>query len=317
MKTITGEQSELIQAVLAERDVGELTAGILEKDIHVTDALEALFTAELPGVRLIFCGGTSLSKGHSLIKRMSEDVDLKIELDLSQGLSRSQERKRWKSLASQIEDLLAGLCFAQIPEQRAVFDEYRQVETIWSYGRQFDWNHAIRPDLKIEFKAGRPSLPTSRLPIGYLMDALAGVPRPRFQAECLSYSETLADKVMAFLRRYAQTRDKADWEKELLRHVHDVHVILTQHPNAASEATTIFEPLLVAESQRYRRQFPAFADDPQQTLRASLAAIEQDQGLKTQYNQKLTSLLYGRDKPPYEQALASFNWAAQQLIGSL
>lgn len=58
MKTITGAQSELIQAVLAERDVGELTAGILEKDIHVTDALEALFTAELPSIRLIFCGGT-------------------------------------------------------------------------------------------------------------------------------------------------------------------------------------------------------------------------------------------------------------------
>lgn len=317
MKTITGAQSELIQAVLAERDVGELTAGLLEKDIHVTDALEALFTAGLPGVRLIFCGGTSLSKGYDLIKRMSEDVDLKIELDLPQYPSRNQEKKRWKDLASKIEDLLAGSGLAHVPEQRKVVDEYRQVQTGWSYQRQFEWNHAIRPDLKIEFKAGRPSLPTSRLPIGYLVDALAGVPRPRFEAECLSYSETLADKVMAFLRRYAQAPNEADWDKELLRHVHDVHIILTRHPNAAREATTIFAPLLQAESMRYHGQFPDFANDPKEVLRASLSSIEQDQNLRAQYSEKLISLLYGLDKPPYEQALDTFKSAARQLLQSI
>jgi hypothetical protein len=42
MKTITPEQIELIDAVLAEVNVGLLTASILEKDVHVTDALQAL-----------------------------------------------------------------------------------------------------------------------------------------------------------------------------------------------------------------------------------------------------------------------------------
>lgn len=318
MKTITGAQSELIQAVLAERDVGELTAGILEKDIHVTDALEALFTTELPGVRLIFCGGTSLSKGYDLIKRMSEDVDLKVELDLPEGISRAQTRRRWKDLAFQIAELLAGLGLVDVPEQREAFDENRQVVTGWRFERQFEWSHAIRPELKVEFKAGTPSLPTARLSLGYLVDALAGTPRPRFEAECLAYAETLSDKVVAFTRRYAQSQQgPAAWDDTLLRHVHDVHCILTQHPDAASAAAAIFGPLLQAESQRYRGQFPAFADDPKQTLRDSLAAIEQDQHLKTQYNQKLISLLYGRDKPSYEQALESFKSAAQQLMRSV
>lgn len=318
MKTITGAQSELIQAVLAERDVGELTAGILEKDIHVTDALEALFTAELPGVHLIFCGGTSLSKGYDLIKRMSEDVDLKIELAPYAGQSKTKDSARFKEIASTIAALLSGLGFDEVPEQRKVVDGYRQVETGWRFGRQFEWSHAIRPELKVEFKAGKPSLPTARLPLGYLVDALAGTPRPRFQAECLAYAETLSDKVMAFIRRYAQSQQgAAAWDDTLLRHVHDVHCILAQHPDAAAEAAAIFGPLLEAESQRYRGQFPAFADDPKQTLRASLAAIEQDQNLKTQYNQKLISLLYGRDKPSFEQALASFKSAAQQLMSSI
>jgi hypothetical protein len=38
MKSISVEQVELIDAVLAEKDVGGLTAAIFEKDIHLTDA---------------------------------------------------------------------------------------------------------------------------------------------------------------------------------------------------------------------------------------------------------------------------------------
>lgn len=42
MKKITPRQRELVDAVIAEKNIGGLTAAILEKDIHVTDALHAL-----------------------------------------------------------------------------------------------------------------------------------------------------------------------------------------------------------------------------------------------------------------------------------
>lgn len=67
MKTITTDQRELIDALLAEQDVGGISAAILEKDIHVTDALRALSAIAHEHVRLVFCGGTSLSKAHSII----------------------------------------------------------------------------------------------------------------------------------------------------------------------------------------------------------------------------------------------------------
>lgn len=41
MKKITSRQRELVDAVIAEKNIGGLTAAILEKDIHVTDALHA------------------------------------------------------------------------------------------------------------------------------------------------------------------------------------------------------------------------------------------------------------------------------------
>lgn len=249
---------------------------------------------------------------------MSEDVDLKIEISPYAGQSKNKDSARFKDIANTIASRLSGLGFVEVPEQKKVVDGYRQVEMGWRFERQFEWSHAIRPELKVEFKSGKPSLPAARLPLGYLVDALAGAPRPRFEAGCLSYAETLSDKVMAFLWRYAQAQHGTPpWDETLLRHVHDVHCILARHPDAASEAATVFGPLLEVESQRYRGQFPAFADNPMETLQGSLAAIAQDQNLKTQYNQKLISLLYGRDKPSYEHALASFKSAAQQLMRSV
>lgn len=54
MKAITPDQAELIEAVLAELDVGLLTASILEKDVHVTDALRVALDTQHPDTRVFF-----------------------------------------------------------------------------------------------------------------------------------------------------------------------------------------------------------------------------------------------------------------------
>jgi hypothetical protein len=75
---------------------GRLPLPMIEKDIHLTDLLSRLAYLEVrhgnfqglkdgqttidDGVRLVFCGGTSLSKAHGVIERMSEDVDIKVML---------------------------------------------------------------------------------------------------------------------------------------------------------------------------------------------------------------------------------------------
>lgn len=51
-----------------------LRPAFIEKDYYVTEALRAI--AQAAGNKVIFKGGTSLSKGWSLIQRFSEDIDL-------------------------------------------------------------------------------------------------------------------------------------------------------------------------------------------------------------------------------------------------
>ena len=60
MKVLSSERQELIDALVAETATGGITAGLLEKDEHLTDALRALFALPLDGMSLVFCGGTSL-----------------------------------------------------------------------------------------------------------------------------------------------------------------------------------------------------------------------------------------------------------------
>ena len=135
MKTLSQAQTELIGAVLAERDLGELTPSFLEKDIHITDALYAVSQIRLAHVaeqldrrkgdkspprvdvatHLIFAGGTSLSKARGLIERMSEDIDLKIVLDpVPEGYALPGQqggRKRLGGLHDELERRLSGLGF--------------------------------------------------------------------------------------------------------------------------------------------------------------------------------------------------------------
>jgi len=71
------EHPEFQQAVLAAaehfQDRG-LRPAFIEKDYYVTEALRVI--ADTAGDKVIFKGGTSLSKGWNLIQRFSEDIDL-------------------------------------------------------------------------------------------------------------------------------------------------------------------------------------------------------------------------------------------------
>ena len=75
-------------------------AAILEKDIWVCWALEALFKLETP--TMVFKGGTSLSKVYGAIQRFSEDLDITIDhrdskdalLDpMAEGVSNTKRRE--------------------------------------------------------------------------------------------------------------------------------------------------------------------------------------------------------------------------------
>ncbi len=82
----------------AQREFREVQAffrlpsvGLVEKDVHVVRAIQAVASVDADPFTVVFGGGTALSRAHKVVRRMSEDVDFKIvrhiyDLHLMRGL---------------------------------------------------------------------------------------------------------------------------------------------------------------------------------------------------------------------------------------
>ena len=87
------EHPDFEQAILraAEHFGGRgLRPAVIEKDYYVTEALRIISVTA--GDKVIFKGGTSLSKGWNLIQRFSEDID-------ASSLIRSRSNQHWERTA--------------------------------------------------------------------------------------------------------------------------------------------------------------------------------------------------------------------------
>jgi predicted nucleotidyltransferase component of viral defense system len=101
-KPLTQEELKELVSVTAER-LRIKYPSIIEKDYYVTHVIHSLSGIENEYFRLIFAGGTCLAKAHKIVKRMSEDVDFKIQLK-NTGIIFSKNRllKELKKFRTQI-----------------------------------------------------------------------------------------------------------------------------------------------------------------------------------------------------------------------
>lgn len=88
-----------------------LRESIIEKDYYVTEALRIINQAA--GDKVIFKGGTSLSKGWNLIQRFSEDIDIFLDpTTFDPPLGKNAINRELKKLRQAIEEH-SGLEFVE------------------------------------------------------------------------------------------------------------------------------------------------------------------------------------------------------------
>jgi len=75
------DRPTLDQLVAVRRRLGLAEEAQVEKDWYVVRALATIAAADPGPLQLVFQGGTSLSRAHRVIDRMSEDIDIKIVED--------------------------------------------------------------------------------------------------------------------------------------------------------------------------------------------------------------------------------------------
>lgn len=151
------ERAELMRETA---ELMQLSPSAIEKDFWVVWVLSRLFESDLLADKILFKGGTSLSKVFGLIKRFSEDIDLILDWNevvaedpnLAQSNTRQDRFNKAVSELSrhyieqtflpEVQRLLEGVCNAEIEEGAPDVINIK-------YPSSFDSGY-LRPELRLE-----------------------------------------------------------------------------------------------------------------------------------------------------------------------
>lgn len=282
---------------------------LVEKDWYVVKALAAINAADVKPFRLVFGGGTALSRAHRLTRRMSEDIDLKIVSD--EPRSRPELRKLRDTITSAL--LEAGFQFdPENAEHRDSGNATRYTIYRLPYPPLVTGQGALRPEIQIETAVWPLRLPSVKQSvISFWAEAFKQPPEVPSIA-CVALTETIAEKFIALTRRAGAELADAGGprDKTLVRHVYDLHAVRSQYDLAAVIA--LAKEIMRADVEAYGHQFPAYRRDPvAETLRA-VDGLAADDRFASAYAMFLQDMVYG-EAPDFDTALATVSKLADSL----
>jgi hypothetical protein len=314
---------ERIEDVVALGEV-PLPRYAIEKDYHVLDAIRLLTTAPSNAhFRLVLCGGTCLSKAYGILERMSEDVDFKI-VPTAAALSMSQGKLR-EELSTYVKSLMAVLeqgGFTDDSIVRRSRDNNTNTALDLSFDSPFPRLTSMRPHLLIELNYSTLVSGTEQLGVGALLDKLtSGTYVAPFNVECVSLREVVAEKLISFPRRLAlhlsrseqparSLRDGAKWDTALVRHLYDIHQIVSKRPDVVADSGgvgKIVGAVISKDAEDFKNQHPSFGGN---------AVLQLDDVLKRQYDAFVLEMVYADESgcPSFNEALQIFESTLRQAL---
>ena len=291
--------SKVADEIAAELGVAP---AFVEKDWYSVQVLKTIAEYQSEAIETLFAGGTSLSKGHGLIQRFSEDLDFRCRY-ITPG-SGNQNKKVRSAYRSEMVGCIQAIDHIDLDESKvAVASNY--IKLPLSYPQQYDIHASLRPNLEIEFSFTQPSLPPQRKPIQSLISRFTNS-SPETEIWCLSPIETGADKLSALTWRILR-RDRSDPSDDpaMIRHLHDLcalnSAINQEHALFMETAHASFEG-----DQKTGKRETKEAFYP--SLQSALAKLRGDALYLQEYQQFVDAMSYANDEDTisFDRAVASF-----------
>lgn len=224
----------------------------VEKDFWVCWTLNALYRERsADGPRLLFKGGTSLSKAYGLIQRFSEDIDITVfrdDLDEAasveelEALSGKKRRARLDAIRDACRTYVAGPLKEFLNEQIADAtggagrieiddaDPDGQTLLVWYPAIEPSDETYVRPAVRIESGAKSALDPRRLVKISpYVAEDVAGLELEIDDVTTIDAARTFWDKVVIAhgLRRWHERRGVLRQEgQRVSRHYYDLHCLL-------------------------------------------------------------------------------------------
>lgn len=291
---------DLIRIVGAERAI---VPALVEKDYWIMHCLHGLQQLKLS---FELKGGTSLSKGFGIIKRFSEDIDIRIEppaaLDVKTGRNHAkpahvESRRRfydWLAETIKIDGILA------VARDYAFDDkQYRSGGVRLHYAARSEVVAGIKEGILLEvgFDDVIPNLPTdiSSWAYDYAFDKVEIIDNRAKSVACYHPGYTFVEKLQTISTKYRQQQESRSFPVNFMRHYYDVYCLL--------QVTIVQEFIGTTAYHTHKEKRFRTADNPRiAENEAFLLSIPETRRLYAQAYEK-TAALYFQEQPPLDNIL--------------
>lgn len=219
--------TDAIRKTAAELALPEI---FVEKDYWVTYMLKFLFQSEV-GDKIVFKGGTALSKCHGLIERFSEDIDLAVVSEV--GESATKIAKRIRVISKE-----AGNIIPEVEIKGLTSKHGNLRKTAHQYQKEFKERFGqLRDILVVEISTLGNFEPSVPLPVDtFIRKMILGTDQKPmiqeydlepFTVNVLHVNRTLCEKIMSLVRFSFTGQPLVDL-KAKIRHTYDLHKLLAE-----------------------------------------------------------------------------------------
>jgi len=291
--------SELIEVTAGNL---KIDPGLVEKDYWI---MHALWGLQQLGLRFELKGGTSLSKGHKLIHRFSEDIDILIHPDCDLPTRPNQNSKNHIEARRAFYDSLPHrlVIDALQAERDRDFDDDRMRSA--GIRLRYDGINALPGGVKagILLEAGfdqvapnRPCLISSWAYDQAVSSGIEGLTDNRAQdVLCYEPGYTLVEKLQTISTKFRHQQETGEMPANFMRHYYDAHCLLA---DAQVQGFVGTDAYVEHKNRRFRQ-----ADE--KDLRRNQAFLLSDETTRKMYERAYTGTraLYYRDQPSFADIL--------------
>jgi Nucleotidyl transferase AbiEii toxin, Type IV TA system len=301
--------ADLIRIVVEHKGVAP---ALVEKDYWITHCLYGL---QQLGLTFELKGGTSLSKGHKIIDRFSEDVDIRIEpppgrdVKIGKNQNSNAQRKTRADFYDWIGDRIKIDGIVEVTRERDFDDEdLRNAGIRLAYQTKTEQLEGLKQGVLLELGFDDVTPNTAKDISSWLYDhAAARVPIIDNRAKgvpCYDPRYTFVEKLQTMSTKFRQQQASGEFPINFMRHYYDLYELLKRKDVQEFIGSDAYK---VHKEKRFRR-----GDEPDLTKNEAFNL--RSAGARALYAKAFadsTALYYG-EKPSFEQILASIGaWTSK------
>lgn len=273
----------------------------VEKDYYVVKVLSEISKINYPDLKIIFSGGTCLSKAYHKIQRFSEDIDFRAHTE--RPFTRA-EKKAFCNFILEKLDNKEDYHIIQESIKKGNENNFFSFEI--EYEKLYEGSN-LRPNIKAEFTFENLILPNTICEISSFIGKF--INEKPISINCIQPIEVIANKFSALMWRvYIKDRTKPLHSKEndptIVRHLHDI--VALEDLLYTKEFVELLQKSY--ETDKGRGGFDNNYTLPE-FIEITLDKLTEDKVYKKEYSDFVDSMSYakGSEVITFEKALNYFN----------